>query len=254
MLEHFLVSQIFAFLLIFCRVGSGIMALPGFGESYVPVNIRLCFALLICLILTPALGNKMPPLPSSSIILALLIANEVLVGIFIGSLCKILISVMHIAGSIIAMQAGVSSAVVFDPNQRSQGPIIGNFLSLVTLVMIFGMGLHYLMLRAVVESYVVFVPGHFPPLNDFVGTIVRLTSQSFTMAVQLSAPLIIAGTLLFLGAGILARLMPTVQIFFLITAPQVLIGFFILITAFSALMLFYMDFYREKIMSILGYL
>lgn len=254
MLEHFLVTQIFTFLLIFCRVGSGIMALPGFGETYVPVNVRLCFALMICLILTPVLGPKMPPLPASSLALMLLIVNEILVGIFIGSVCKMLISVAHVAGTIISLQAGVSSAVVFDASQNTQGSITGNFLGMMTIVMLFATGLHYLMLRGIVESYGVFVPGQFPPLGDFVATITHLASQSFNMAVQISAPLVIAGTLLFLGAGILSRLMPTIQIFFIIVAPQLMLGFFVLITAFSALMLFYMDFYRDRIMSIFGYL
>jgi len=254
MLEHFLVSQLFTFLLIFCRIGSGIMVMPGFSETYVPQMVRLGFVLMITLVLTPVLGKVMPPLPSSGLLLALIIMNEILIGIFIGSICQILISVTHVAGMIFSVQAGISSAVIFDANQNSQGSLIGNFFGIITIVLLFTTDLHYLMLRGITESYSVFAPGKFPPLGDFVGSIAHTTSDVFTMAVQISAPVIITGTLLFLGAGIISRLMPTVQVFFIITAPQLLLGSFILVTTFSAVMLYYMEFYKDKMMAIMGYL
>ena len=254
MLEHFLITQIFCFLLVFCRIGSGIMVFPGFGETYVPVTIRLGFALAICLVMVPVLSNVIPPLPSSGIMLMLLVFNEILIGIFIGSLCKILVGVTHVAGTIFSLQAGVSSAVVFDANQNSQGSIVGNLFGLVTIVLIFCTDLHYLMLRGITESYSVFVPGKYPPLADFVGSIAHTVSDSFSLAIQISAPSIIIGTLLFLGAGIISRLMPNVQVFFIIIAPQLMIGFFVLIATFSAMMLFYMEFYKDHLLSIMGYL
>lgn len=254
MLEHFLISQIFAFLLIFCRVGSGIMVMPGYGETYVSASIRICFALFITLLLTPALGRFIPPLPSSAIMLTLLILNEILIGIFLGSICQILVSAMHTTGTIFSLQAGISSAVVFDSSQNSQGTLAGTFLGILVVVLLFCTDLHYLMLMGITKSYVVFAPGHFPPLDVFVGTISHTVSDVFTISVQISAPFIIAGLLLFLGAGVISRLMPTIQVFFVLVAPQLLLGFFIFMTMFSAIVLFYMDFYRDRIMSIMGYL
>jgi flagellar biosynthetic protein FliR len=254
MLEHFLTSQIFIFFMILCRIGSGIMVMPGFSETYVPVQTRLIFAIMITLVLMPLLGSMMPPMPSSAITLALIVVNEILIGVFIGSICQILIAVMHIAGSIFSVQAGISSAVVFDSSQNTQGSLVGNFFGIVAIALIFTTDLHYLMLRGVTESYTVFAPGRFPPLNDFAGGIAHTASDVFTMAVQISAPVIITGTLLFMGAGVISRLMPTIQIFFVITAPQLLLGIFILVTTFSAVMLYFMEFYKDKILAIMGYL
>jgi len=254
MLEHFLVSQVFVFFLIFCRIGSGIMLLPGFGESYVSQRVRLVLALMITLLLTPVLGKTFPPMPSSSLALALLVIIEIITGIFIGSICNILISVTHIAGMIFSFQSGISSAVIFDATQNSQGSLVGNFFGLATIVLLFITDLHHMMLRGITQSYSVFIPGHFLPLQDAVNTVVRLTSETFIMAVQISAPFIVIGTLLFLGAGVISRLMPTVQVFFIITAPQLLVSFFILVTTFSAMMLWYMEFYKDKLTEVLGYL
>lgn len=254
MLAHFLVSQIFVFFMILLRIGSGIMVMPGFSETYVPVNVRLVFAIMISLILMPLLGAMMPPLPSSAVKLTLMVTNEILIGVFIGTICQILIGVMHIAGSIFSVQAGISSAVVFDSSQNTQGSLVGNFFGIIAIALIFTTDLHYLMLRGVTESYTVFAPGKFPPLNDFAGSVAHTASDIFTMAVQISAPVIITGTLLFLGAGVISRLMPTVQVFFVITAPQLMLGIFILVTTFSAVMLYYMEFYKDRILAIMGYL
>ena len=253
MLEPFLVSQVFAFFLIFCRVGSGIMILPAFGETYVPPQIRLAFAFMLSLLLVPVVGKVIPPLPSTPLALTVLVASEILTGLFIGTICNILISATHVAGMIFSFQSGMSSAVIFDVTQSSQGSLIGNFMGLLALVLIFAADLHHLMLRGITDSYLVFLPGNWPPIGDFMETAARTVSDTFIIATQISTPLIVVGTLLFLGAGILSRLMPTMQVFFVLIPPQLLISFFVITTTFSGIMLWYMEFYREKLMTIFSY-
>lgn len=254
MLEQFLVAQVFGFILIFARIGSGLMVMPGFGETYISRRIRLMLALAISLLLTPLLGKTMPALPASPIALVILVVAEVLVGLFIGGICRILISATHVAGTIFSFQSGLSSAVIYDVSQSSQGSAMGNFFGLVTVLLLFATGMHSFMLRGITESYTVFAPGQFPPVADFAEAAIRIASDTFMVAIEISTPVIVVGTLLFLGAGILSRLMPTLQVFFLMTPPQIFINFSVLIAVFSAMMLWYMDFFREKLMLFLGYL
>jgi flagellar biosynthetic protein FliR len=63
LLDHFLITQLGAFLLIFCRVGAAMMVMPGIGDPYVSPRIRLLFALAMSVVLTPLLMEKMPPCP-----------------------------------------------------------------------------------------------------------------------------------------------------------------------------------------------
>lgn len=228
--------------------------MPGFGESYVSPRIRLVFALSLSLVLTPLLSKTMPHMPSSPLALALLVAAEILTGLFIGAVCNIILSATHVAGMIFSFQSGLSSAVIYDVTQASQGSLVGSFMGLTVLVLVFSTDLHFLMLRGVTESYSVFVPGHVPPLNDFVEVVAKLVSETFIISVQIAAPLIVAGTLLFLGAGILTRLMPAMQVFFILMPAQILLNFFILMTTFSAMMLWFLEFYRAKLSHLLGYL
>lgn len=87
MLSQFLAAELFAFLLIFCRMGSAIMLLPGFGEAYVSPRVRLLFALMLSLLLVPVI-RSLPPLPTSVLGLFNIMIAEILIGLFIGGLTR----------------------------------------------------------------------------------------------------------------------------------------------------------------------
>lgn len=252
MLEHYLITQLFAFLLIFCRMGAGIMVLPGIGEAYVSARLRLMLALMIALCLTPVFTAQLPKLPASPIGIALLILSEVLVGLFIGGLCRMMISAMHIAGTIAASQSSLSSATLFDITQASQGTTLSNLLSYSSLVLLFSLNMHHIMLRGLSESYSLFPPGEFPPVGDFVDYASHLMTETFAVAVQISAPITVVSLLLYFAAGILSRLMPTMQVFFIISPLQILISFFLLMVTMSALMLTFASFFETKLIGFLS--
>jgi flagellar biosynthetic protein FliR len=243
--SHLLITQVYAFMLIFCRLGSALMLLPGFGESYVPVRLRLGLAIFFSLALLPVAGRLLPPMPSSALWLALLILNEVFIGLFIGAMVNILSSAMHTTGMVLSYQTGLSSVVLFDVSQATQGTAIGNFLGLMALTLMFVLDLHHIMLKGLLDSYALFVPGHLPAPGDVAEMTSRTVAKTFTIALELSAPLIVVGLLLGLAGGVLARLMPIIPIFFMIMAPQILIGFFVIMATLSAVMMYYLRFIEE---------
>lgn len=245
MLEKFLVSSVFAFLLVFCRMGSAMMLLPGIGEAYVPPRIRLVFALMISLILAPITEPLIPPLPASPLSLMVLLAAEITIGVFIGLISRILISTMHTTGMIIAMQSGLASAQMFDMNMGTQGSLFGNLLSIMAVTALFALNLHHVMLAGVANSYTLFAPGAFPPMGDLVNTIRQVISSVFLLAFSLSTPHIVAGLIMYLISGVMSRLMPTMQVFFIIMPLQILAAVFILIAALGTIMLVYMDHFEN---------
>ncbi|MDG1288053.1 MAG: flagellar biosynthetic protein FliR [Rickettsiales bacterium] len=251
-IESFIVAELFAFLLIFVRIGSGIMLLPGVGETYVSPRIRLPFALLIALVLTPVLQEGLPRIPDSPLALTAMIAGEMVIGIFFGFLARYLIAIMHTVGVIISYQSSLAAATMFDVSQATQGSVIGNFLSMIAVVLIFTTNLHHLMLQGLVDSYTLFVPGEMLPLGDIADTITRLVSDVFNIAVKLASPLIAMGLIFYLAAGILARLMPNMQVFFVIIPLQIQISFWVLMTTLSGMLLWYLDFAEARLTAFLG--
>jgi flagellar biosynthetic protein FliR len=252
MLSQFLTSQIFAFLLIFCRLGSAMMLLPGFGEAYVAPRVRLMLALMFSLTLVPVVHN-LPPLPATVTELFGIMIAEIAVGLFFGAITRMLIATVHMAGMIIAYQASLISALVPDIAQgQSQVTSLGNFLSMAVVVLLFTTDLHHLMLKSLADSYTLFLPGHFPLVEDFSTHAVQTMNGAFRMAMQMAAPYIVVGIILFLAMGIIARLMPNIQIFFIMVAPQLLLSFFIFMVTISSVLMWYMDYFKDSLSGFLA--
>jgi flagellar biosynthetic protein FliR len=251
MLSHFLVTELFAFLLVFCRLGSAIMLMPGFAEIYVAMRARLMLALMFSMILAPAL--RLPPPPADLAGLIVLMMSEILIGVFLGVISRMLIAAMHVAGTIIAFQAALSSALTVDiAGFQGQDTSLGNLLTMTAVVLLFVTDMHHVMLRGLADSYSLFIPGQLPLLQDFADHASRTMGDIFAMGVRLAAPNIVIGLMLNLGAGILARLMPNMQIFFIMQSPQLLLSFFVLMATFSAIMLWYIQYFHDALTAFLS--
>ena len=116
-----------------------------------------------------------------------------------------------------------------------------------TLVILFATDLHHLILSGLADSYSLFKAGQFPQVEDFANHAVQTMNSSFHIAMQIAAPHLVIGLMIYLGAGIISRVMPNIQVFFLVMAPQLLISFFILMISFGAMMLWYMDYIKESL-------
>lgn len=247
MLSELLPANIFAFFVVFARVGSALVLLPPFGEAFVFVRTRLVLALAISALATPLAAPSLPALPPGPMELAIILTAEILVGLFIGGLARILLAGLHTASMVIAYQTGLAAALIFDPSQGQQAVVIGRFFNLIALVMLFSTGLHHAMLMAVIDSYRVLPPGGLPPVGDFAGQAVAFFTGAFIIALQVAAPVIVIGLLFYLGIGLIARLMPAIQIFFIALPLQVMLGFWTAMVTLSALMLWYFDYIENGI-------
>ncbi len=252
-LVDFSTFAVFSTFLIFSRIGSAVMFLPGVGETFVSPMIRLVFAGLLSFMLVPLYQNSIPPIPESSISLFLIIGGEITIGIIIGMVMRTILSAVHVLGMTISYQSGLSSGMMFDPSQGTQGTLFGNFLTLLVIAIIVSSDLHFLLIKAITNSYAVFSFGsYYEHHDDFTNLVIRTTSDAFNIGVQMSAPFIVAGLLLYIVAGVLSRIMPQLQIFFLILPAQILISLIILMATVGAIVLWFVEYYREAITNLFG--
>ena len=222
--QQWLTTEAFGAFLVFSRLGSALSLLPGFSESYVPVRFRLVLGGLLTFVIAPVVMPHLPPTPRTVSGLMLLEGEEIGIGFFIGVVARTAFNAMETAGTIISMQSGLSAAVAFNPATAQQGALTSSFLAAVALVVIFVSDIHHLMLRALVDSYAVFPPGAPLPIGDFAHALTQLISSSFSLGVRIAAPFVVFGVIFFLGLGILARLMPQMQVFFVSQPAQILLG------------------------------
>jgi len=232
----FLPALAAVFILVFARIGTMVMLLPGLGELTVPVRVRLTIALLLAAVLLPLHRNAYTlDLHSFGPLFAML-CEELFIGAVLGLAARLTISALQVAGSVIAQQLGLGFVTAIDPTQGQQGIIFGNFLTILGLTLIFATDLHHLVIAALDDSYRLFQPGDVPLLGDVAALTTRTIAGAFRVGIQLSAPFLVFGLLFNVGLGVLSRLMPQMQVFFVGLPLSILAGFLILLLVVGAMM------------------
>lgn len=237
----FLNDYLYTFFLIFCRIGCGIMLITTLGDTLVNTKTKLIFSLGISYILLPILSPLLPKFSNNIHDLCYYILHECLIGLFFGTLIKILFSSLQIAGNIISMQSSFSAATFFDPNFGGQNPIISNFLFYFLLINIYVSDLHHVFLKALIETFYKFPPQEMLNFSDWSTGIIRVIDDSFDLSFKISAPFVLAGITVNVGAAILSRLMPTFQVFFVLMPVNILILFIIISLSLNVIINFVMD-------------
>lgn len=251
-LAQVLPAEVFAFFIVFARIGAALMLMPGFGEIYVPARYRLVLAGSLTLLLTPALAQSLPALPAAPLGITVMIAGESIIGVFLGLIGRIIMTALHTAGTVLAFQSGLASALAFDPVVAEQSAVTAVFLTTAGLLLVFTADLHHVMLRALAMSYNVLPAGGPPPIDVFSGVMARLVSDVFILGVQLSAPFIVVGLVFYLGIGVLARLMPQVQVFFIAMPVQIFLGFAVFAITAAAILTWFGERFPEIFDNALG--
>ena len=235
-LANLVSGNVFAFLLIFCRIGSIYMIMPGVGDPYVPARIRLQLALLTSFILLPLLSPQLPAMPDNALRATEYILIEIGSGLFIGSIMRLLISTLEVVGMLIALQIGLSNAMVMNPTIQSQGSITGTMLGMLGVVLLFESGLLEMTLKGFVQSYAVFKPGAFLAIGDMTHFFSQSVNDSFSLALRLVAPFMILGILFQLTGGLMVKMIPQMQIFFVLAPLQILFGLAIFAASIGTMM------------------
>lgn len=244
-LEEYLPLRVFEILMVFARTSSAMLLLPGVGETFVPMRVRLLFSAMLALTVAPVIAPQLPPEPASPAGLLALLAGEILIGIYFGLVARVLLLTLDTAGRVISFSTGLASATIFNPSITEQGTAIGLLLTLLGMLLLFITDLHHLLIRSVAESYTVFRPGGELMFGDLSEAITELVSGSFKVAVQLAAPFYVFSLLFFVCLGVLARLMPQLQIFFIGLPVQIYVGMFVLATILGALMTAFLTYYAD---------
>ncbi len=249
--ENILMGGLWAYLMTFARVGAALMIMPGLGDSFTPIQFRLLFALAFTFIVSPLVAPLLPAIPPSSAALVLLMSKEVIIGLFFGTVARIMIATLDTAGMIISTQSSLSNAMIFNPQFASQGSLMGAMLSMLGLVLLFALNLHHMLLAGIVQSYTAFPAKEWVfPAEDFYKALLMFLSQSFAIAVQLTLPFFLIILMLYVGMGILARLMPQLQIFIFAIPIQVLLSLFVLLSTLHLIMTGWGQFFGDGLNTI----
>ena len=227
------------FLLLVCRTSGLFMMSPFFGSFNVPIYFRAGTALALSIVLFPVVdGFTQITAPPTVIAYAAVVVREMFIGWLIGYVSYVSFAAIQMAGKIMDMQVGFSIVNVMDPTSGQQAPLIGSFLYNLSLIVFLVTNGHHLLLAALVESFraIPILGMNFDA--SLAELIVRFTTGIFLTGVQIALPITFSILLTNVSLGILARSMPSLNIFVVGIPLQIMIGMFVLLMVIPFYVLF----------------
>jgi flagellar biosynthesis protein FliR len=230
------------FLLVFARTGTMIILLPGIGEQGISPRMRLTVALVLAAVMVPLHRADYHLVAGTLGPAIVMVFEEIIIGAVLGIAARLTISALDLAGAVIAQELGLGFVTAVDPSQGEQNMIISNFLTMLAITLFFATDMHHLVLAALNDSYTLFAPGEVPATGDVAALVTRTVSGAFRIGLQISAPFLVFGLVFNLGLGVLSRLMPAMQVYFLAMPLSILGGFLFLVIVLGAMMGMFLDY------------
>lgn len=231
---------ILVFLLVLVRASAIFLVAPILGNANVPARLKIGLSFLLAIIFTPLLINTPLSVPvTDGFGLATAVLQELAVGILIGFLAQLLFVAIQFAGQVVGLQMGFGLSAVFDPQSGAQVSVTAQlYLFLGVLVFLLLDGHHWLII-ALEKSFTAFPLGTFALDGRVMGILIAQSNDMFWTALMLMAPVLGVLVLAELAMGIVARIMPQMNVFIASFPLKIGLGIVTMIVAFP-LMIGYM--------------
>jgi len=231
--------EFLAFFLAFLRIVALITVVPVFGSRAVPTQVKIFLSLLLTITILPVIKTQVLPTDLGFASLFLFAMREVFVGLFLGFTTKFIFEGFQFAGRLIGNQMGLGVAELIDPESGAQASPIGNFFSLIAIVLFLQLDGHHFIISAMQDSFRILAINSEPFLTGTATQkMLTMFSEIFVIAIKLAAPAMVAFAILEISMGIIARITPQMNIFFVGLPVRLGVGLIILTVSLPVFYLF----------------
>lgn len=222
-LPDLLPAWTFSFLLLVSRIGTALLLLPALGEQELPGQVKAALALALSALLWPSVEPRLPPAPGDVARAVALVGGECAIGLWFGLMARTVVLALPMAAQYLGLLLGLSTAALFDPSFGAAGTALSRLMGLGGVVVLFATGLHALPIAALAGSYRVMPAGAGFPAEGAAEMTVTVVAASLALAFQLAGPFVLASIVFQLALGLLSRLVPQMQVYF-VALPLQLAG------------------------------
>jgi flagellar biosynthetic protein FliR len=231
--------------LAFVRIGAILFALPIFGDEPVSVRIRVLLSVAICLAVIPTLpGDWILNQPRDLIEYMVIIGQEVILGVLIGFVAKIIFEGLVAAASVCGYQMGFGTASMMMAGVDEQVDGFTALHRVLVVLIFFSLNLHHLFFEAIVQTFQLVKPGHLHIGRDVGEYLLKSTAGIFAIALQLAAPVLIALSFTMAALGLVARTVPEFNVF----TASFPVSFFVGLTVYLACLPFFPGWMSDQVM------
>ncbi len=233
---NFSLTEVVAFALVLMRMAGFVIAMPIFGTPNVPVQVKVLLSLVMAFVLFPQIGWKSLSIDIDSVMIITLAVKEVFVGLVIGFLARLFFIAVSMAGQIMDVSLGLSTAQLFDPTMGESSSAFDQFFVILASIFFLAINGHHILIAGLFDSFTLVPLGKvglsFTPFGGF-GMIVE---QIMSIAVKMSAPILISILFMNVAVAVIGRAVPQINILITSLPLNILAGFFILFLALPLLL------------------
>ncbi len=224
-----LVSSFVKGLLIALRVSGIIFTAPIFNMRAIPNRAKLLLTILITYILFFMVPNVDAALNDNLMMLAVVGLKEMMVGIIIGFAMNFVFYGISFAGLLLGYDMGLMIAQMFDPTTDSQSNIVGQALLIIGILVFVVMNGQHFVVQSIGYSFKI-IPVGFYPVNEAVFKLLgKYSAGIFILAIKISSPILVSFFLVDVGAGIIARVIPQMNVFFVVQPLKIELGLVLIV-------------------------
>lgn len=224
-------AQLQIFLLLVIRASGLFATAPIFGHRLVPAQIKVGLVILLVVVTMPSV-QSIPITPAESFLeLGAMVLRELMVGILIGFVFRLLFKGAEMAGSMAGYQVGLAMSSAFDPSVGDRLGAFGRFWILIGTLIFLAINGHHLIIRAFSDSYRVIEPGQMQVVGATADLMIRFSAYVFILAIKIAAPILVTVILMDVALGTVSKVMPSMNIF--IVGFPLKIGMGLLVVAMS---------------------
>lgn len=219
------------FMIVFFRIGGMFLLAPVFGNTHIPMPVRIAIALMFAFILYPNVSKNQSMLPSDIISYAFIVLKEIAIGAVVGFAASMVFAAFSMAGQLISNQMGLDMAMVIDPTSQTEEEesVISIFYNMLAILIFLLINGHHWFIKATAQSFAIIPIGSFNYTMVTLTKVIAVFKSLFIMGIKLSAPALIVLLLTVVVLGLMTKVAQEINVFVISFPIKMFIGFIVLI-------------------------
>lgn len=214
--------------LVAARIIPAIAFSPFLGGESMPMEVKIGVGITLTLVLFPGVSERVAELPTGPLMLVLTLAKEVFIGICLAFVVSLVFDAVRVAGNLVDTMVGAQQAQLQVPMFQSQATLWSTFKVMLTVTLFLTMNGHHWVINILADSLLILPVDQFPRFGHgmwaFFETMIRVFADLLRLGLALSAPGMLAGFVTDLAMGMINRVAPQVQVFFVSMSIKPMVG------------------------------
>jgi flagellar biosynthetic protein FliR len=220
-----LVTDFVILLLIFVRILSAFIAAPLFSHNAVPAISKIFIAFVVAYVIFSMTDTSKINVEFGTWFLVSNVVKEAIIGLIIGYALNMVFFGISFAGSLIGFDIGLSAAQLLNPFEETQNNVVGEVIYFMAMLIFLLINGHHYLIRALHSSFSLVPLGTYVIEKPILDILMKYAVSVFVIAIKIAAPVLVSFFLIHIAEGIVARVIPQMQVFFVTQPLKIGLGF-----------------------------